>query len=77
MKFSASEAAEYLGICRQRVHQLAAAGRIPCERTMVGFIFDVRDLAVFAKLPRPVGRPRVSPAPGTASPAAASEEPPR
>jgi excisionase family DNA binding protein len=50
-----AQAADRLGVSRQRLHALIQAGRLPAERLGHAWIIRAADLAAFT--PRPPGRP--------------------
>jgi excisionase family DNA binding protein len=52
---TATEAARALGISKQRICYLLAAGRLPATRFGQAWMIRERDLAAFVRLPR--GRP--------------------
>lgn len=53
-----TEAAARLGLSRQRVDQFIRAGRLGARRTPLGWFIDRDDLERFARLDRPIGRPK-------------------
>lgn len=52
---STSEAAEMLGLTRQRVNQLIHAGLLKAQRVGRSYIIDEDDLREFEQMDRPVG----------------------
>jgi len=59
-KFSAREAAEFLGLSHNRVRALLLQGRLRGEKVgMAGWIIYRSELERFARLPRRNGRPPV------------------
>jgi excisionase family DNA binding protein len=56
---TSSEAAEYLGVSRQRVDQLGSAGEIPRERMGTFWVYRREDLDRWQRESRrPAGRPK-------------------
>lgn len=53
------EAAEILGVCRQRIAQLVNDGRLPAVKIGGAYLFHRTALAQFAKSPRKTGRPKM------------------
>jgi excisionase family DNA binding protein len=45
---SSSQAARLLEVSSERVRQLADAGKLPCERTPLGRLFDRADVEALA-----------------------------
>lgn len=57
-KLSPQEAADRLGLTRQRVVQLCKTGRLDAERVGSSWVVNEDELAAFSRQERPVGRPR-------------------
>jgi len=61
--YTITEAARILGLSRARVHQFVKTGRLRAEGRALGryWYFTEHEIARFAALSRPSGRPRRAP----------------